>query len=705
MSPPQGNRRLNYLAYRQRTAFRRLRRPSVKKSLKFDDAEEKEKGVVPTQDFWSNPPPPPPLFASDVEQNVGRRSMRLWKKSQFPFSQIAARSPEAVGATPTWDDDVLGMKPPDGVLTNVFSDYGTASNSSFYFHPSQSTTNSSIANCSTKTIPKKFPNISESGSQSMGYSSDLDEVMSNLSLEEGASRLLEFSRRSESDEEYLDGKDNDSHLGLADVKLDNLKATLVDFQGIHVLIPLKGYEILPTQKCIGRRFKLDDKYPPVPRKSLRYDLRNRPSNPQLENNVCIETFDDIRIEDNFRKAGLRVFQVSPIISIQPHAVKFCSLYPAIVQIPLNIDTSFGEEVHCLYSRSSVDNLTSNYSSIQWSSELAGKCSIKDGKVSFETFQFGLFVLVIRLKSSTYRKNIRSRVGGRLLASDFPNVEVVFPKEAVELKDIEVKAAIILDTELSVSEFITQRLSKCLEKDETKGDCLASPIIQLEPHGIKFEPQPVMITLPIPDYDLIKSKLGDQAKLSIWQSDTHPNEPSRWEKVDVEYQLNTAKANGDASVTFAVTHFSFFKAVWETISEYLYDAKIGMFGYFVSFPMKCQANMQEYSNQTGCTNAKPATVDEPDGNVNRPLEGGRRFGLEVIIFHADKIWPQMATYKYPVGQSCSKLVKAGRLSTKLKSLYFEPDIQAGEEEEMVKEEDFRGRDFEKQFICKYVHSWH
>lgn len=39
--------------------------------------------------------------------------------------------------------------------------------------------------------------------------------------------------------------------------------------------------------------------------------------------------------------------------------------------------------------------------------------------------------------------------------------------------------------------------------------------------------------------------------------------------------------------------------------------------------------------------------------------------------------------------------------KLRSQMFEADVEAGEDSEMIKEEsDFRGRDFEKQYACKF-----
>lgn len=707
--------------------FRELRKASVRKSLKFDQFAHLEgHSFLPdnaTEDptlnsFWNCPCPPPPPLLVPTETTVNRRSLRLRTKSKFPFFQIADRvSPKAlVNST---SDQVLWRKGSDtkccvGNNSNVYSDYGTSSErSALYFQP--------------KPIPKPFvvrdkcsqnvQNFTDASSQSIGYASDLDDVMSNLSIDETNGKPVESDEdnveESSMEWEAGEGDGKDCHLSLKDLKLSELKAHLKIFKGIRVLIPLAGYEITRSTKCVSRRSlnnEGDQHFSTTrPSKPIRYDLRRRPRGCQLENTLTIQTF-DVNIEGYFMKTGLRLIQVSPVISIQPHEVKFCNLYPAIVQIPLNLDPSAGDEVHCLYSRSPAKGVETNYANIHWNSELAGKFSINDGKVNFETFQFGLFVLVIRPKCpySSSTKNIRARVGGKLVVSGFPDVEVCFPKEVTEQDILKADAKIYFDTEESVSEFLSNRLTKLhepKEDDDLNTNCLATPIIQLEPHGIQFDGEPVMVTLPVPDFDKIQAKLGNKAKLSIWQSNTHSSEPSKWERLQVDFEIRHTK-NGGETVTvvmFPVKHFSFFKGVWDAISNCLSEAKMGMMYYFVSFAMKCQANMQEYPDQLPSTSKSKTSGDdkeEDDDSKDKAIVGGSRFGLEVIIFQADKPWPQMATYQYKVGQSNPKLVKPGKICVRLKSLYFAPDVQAGEEEEMVKEEsDFRGRDFEKQFICK------
>ncbi|GAB6025735.1 hypothetical protein CHUAL_011718 [Chamberlinius hualienensis] len=80
----------------------------------------------------------------------------------------------------------------------------------------------------------------------------------------------------------------------------------------------------------------------------------------------------------------------------------------------------------------------------------------------------------------------------------------------------------------------------------------------------------------------------------------------------------------------------------------------------------------------------------------------RFSLEVICYRSDKKNPETSNYKYCVGKSSkSKLVRPGKIIVRLKSELFDADIAAGEDTSLHKEEcDFRGREFDKQFACKF-----
>nr|CAD7611105.1 unnamed protein product [Timema genevievae] len=193
---------------------------------------------------------------------------------------------------------------------------------------------------------------------------------------------------------------------------------------------------------------------------------------------------------------------------------------------------------------------------------------------------------------------------------------------------------------------------------------------------------VRIMLPVPDYHTIMARFGGRARLSVWQSSTRDGEPMVWEELTSTHisppDLSRHNPFGLPVVSFTVHHFSFFKLVWDILSASLYEAKVGMsyFHPYISFSMMCQAFMDQGA--------------------------GNRFGLEVICYRSDRRLPETANYRHRVGASLKpKLVRPGRILVRLRSQMFVADEEAGEDKEMAKEEpDFRGRDFEKQYACKF-----
>ncbi|XP_070580544.1 uncharacterized protein [Ptychodera flava] len=96
-----------------------------------------------------------------------------------------------------------------------------------------------------------------------------------------------------------------------------------------------------------------------------------------------------------------------------------------------------------------------------------------------------------------------------------------------------------------------------------------------------------------------------------------------------------------------------------------------------YPMKCLALMGETSN----TNT---------------------FGLAVRCYPSDEKSPETDKNQHLVGEATvGKPLKQGYLSVRLVSECFEADTNAGENRNLEQnEQDFRGREFEKQFACKF-----
>ncbi|KAJ9591244.1 hypothetical protein L9F63_002209, partial [Diploptera punctata] len=363
--------------------------------------------------------------------------------------------------------------------------------------------------------------------------------------------------------------------------------------------------------------------------------------------------------------GMRVHHISPVVSMEPHGIEFYESFPALLVIPLAVEPQNEAWVTCLYSN------TPEGQPPRWERLPKKDYSYRNGCLVIFAGHFSLFTVILEEPYPEVLKKIRCRRDGRIVMNEVPGVEVEFPRGCLD-QDLDAYIRLLFDTE---------PLGMEVERISHRRRALASPVIMLGPHGHQFRPSqpPVCVKLPVPDYFEIVARFGSQAKLSVWQSSTREGEPVVWQKMNVNLILPTPGSLGIPVVSFPVRHFSFFKVLWDVLASSLYEAKMGMsyFYPYISFSMMCQAFMGESS-------------------------GDNRFGLEVICYRSDKRLPEATNYRHRVGASLKpKLVRPGRILIRLRSQMFEADVEAGEDKDMAKEEpDFRGRDFEKQYACKF-----
>lgn len=376
-------------------------------------------------------------------------------------------------------------------------------------------------------------------------------------------------------------------------------------------------------------------------------------------------------DDNFYRNGLccsmRVHHVSPIVSMEPHGVEFYETFPALLVVPLHIVPENEAWLSCLYSN------TSGGQNPVWERLPKAAYEYRNGCIIITTLHFSLFTVIYEEPYPEILKHIRCRSGGRIRIHEVPGLEIVFPRGCLE-QDLDAYVRVLYDSEPTFRRESNRRQDR---------SSLASPVIMLGPHGYHFSSSkpPVLVSLPVPDYDQIIRRFPN-ARLNVWHSSTEENEPMAWEPLNVSILSITPFTNSGCHfhvATFPVHHFSFFKIVWDLLSSSLYEAKMGMsyFYPYISFSMMCQAFMEEST-------------------------GSCRFGLEVICYRSDKRLPEATNYRHRVGASLKpKMVKPGRIVVTLRSQMFEADVEAGEDEDMSKEEpDFRGRDFEKQYACRF-----
>ncbi|XP_063230691.1 uncharacterized protein LOC134535489 [Bacillus rossius redtenbacheri] len=360
--------------------------------------------------------------------------------------------------------------------------------------------------------------------------------------------------------------------------------------------------------------------------------------------------------------GMRVHHVSAVVSMEPHGVQFHESFPALIVIRLAVEPADEAWLACLCSN------TSDRQAPHWQRLPRKDYCYRHGSLVISTAHFSLFTVILEEPYPEVMRRVRCRPGGRLRLDDVPGVEVEFPRGCLA-GDLDAYVRVLFDSEPSFGRGAEPRDLRAL----------ASPIVMLGPHGHQFDTArpPVRVTLPVPDYHRIVARFGPRAVLRVLQSSTREDEPMVWQDIGPPSVLPAPGA--EPVVSFTVHHFSFFKLVWDILTQSLHEAKMGMsyFYPYISFSMMCQAFMDE----------------NPQNN---------RFGLEVICYRSDHHVPQTTNYRHRVGASLKpKLVRPGRIQVRLKSQMFEADVEAGEDEEMVKEEtDFRGRDFEKQYACKF-----
>ena len=348
--------------------------------------------------------------------------------------------------------------------------------------------------------------------------------------------------------------------------------------------------------------------------------------------------------------------LSPVVQVSPggHHNLFSAPHLAYLFIPLThtLDQELRDNLVCLFSSSSYKP--------SWKRLPRDSCKV-DTTANFlivKTCAVGLFTVFYedRQKVEVVEKRIRRRIGGHLQVESCPELKITFPRGSCP-EDINAEVRIFHNAEPWHPDNV-----------ETEHKVLACPIIMLGPPGYRFS-KDVVIELPVPHYYEVTAR-HPSAEFKIYQSHTLHGDPLLWEELDPKRISINKYKNKQVTVSFPVSHFTFFKIVWNTLCRYTY------FSNLVAVPMKCVAFMQE-------------------------VQEDNTFSLEVICYNtdqgrADSIYPHL------VGSSQKpKLVKPGNILVKLNSMKFLPNTEAGEEDVLEKlEEGFRGSDFSKQFACVF-----
>nr|XP_006817691.1 PREDICTED: uncharacterized protein LOC100373718 [Saccoglossus kowalevskii] len=368
------------------------------------------------------------------------------------------------------------------------------------------------------------------------------------------------------------------------------------------------------------------------------------------------------IEDISRapETSSQTARASQVISLEPHGAQFYQDKPALLQIPLF--ASVGEhDIVCLCSD------TNEFEQPLWEALPRESYTVQDNCVMIKTWHFSLFTVLLRKPCPEAAKEIKASVGGFVKVEEEPCVEVNFPAGSL-YHDIDASVKVLYDY-------------PTFEKDPVQSPprALATPVIELGPHGCEFNQlaEPVTVRLPLPHYKEICQRFG-AVNITIWHSGTTEYEPIEPEQLDIEYSIDVDE-NDNYSICFPVTNFCFLWGLMDVVGSKLNEARLGVAHLFsdTQFQMKCQALMIENSDT-------------------------HTFGLSIITYRSDKKLPEIGNYQHWVGRSSvAKLIKQGDIVVRLVSECFEADTNAGEDETLAQfEKGFNGCEFEKQFACKF-----
>ena len=347
---------------------------------------------------------------------------------------------------------------------------------------------------------------------------------------------------------------------------------------------------------------------------------------------------------------------TPVVSVQPHGMRFPPDSPAVLVIPHCIDPSVlsGAQLIPLCSN------TSSRQSPEWKKLDNSTVEIFSNCVKLTTVHFSLFAVLLHWPYPSAMVEADPQRGARVTVPEVPGLSVELPPGAVQ-EPISLKAVVY---------FGDEPYHVC------SGAALASACIGLEPHGQQFN-KPVEICVPIPDGGLICEEFGGQ--LSLWHAEySEEGAPLHWEQEDVLYELQEVEP-GLHVVHFSVTHFSWFKWMWDLPQAVLRAAQAGAVHVFQhmrlrAISVRCQVLMSPPIHDRTC-------------------------GMAVAVFRFGEPLRSIANYKWILADSGERrrYLRTGTVEVVLTGL-FQP-ISEFEENELKDTVIFTGQDFCLEFALK------
>ena len=355
--------------------------------------------------------------------------------------------------------------------------------------------------------------------------------------------------------------------------------------------------------------------------------------------------------------------ITAVVQVSPHGMTFSQDKPAILVLP----HCTRPNPHCTEDIVVLCSETTHYQRPQWKqmSEKVG-CDLYEECVAFSTTHFSLFTVASVMPYHSASLVISSNEGGRLTVPECPGLEVQIPAGSLSHCEESTITATVYYSD-------PPTLGHLDGPDSTLS--LASPIVGLEPHGIYFL-QPVTVSLPVSDYFTIVSSIPE-ASLQLWTASPSV-EALHWSCLN-NADLSIHPSNGAShTVSFSVSHFSFFELLWTLCQDSLTRLGTGASLVYSSLrthyvSIRCQVFM---------------TPPLPD----------LTFALLVVVYKFGEKLSQLGNYPWLLADSGDRRIflQTGDLEVELDGC-FEPRRECGEKElrqrQILK---FAGQDFSLRF---------
>ena len=360
------------------------------------------------------------------------------------------------------------------------------------------------------------------------------------------------------------------------------------------------------------------------------------------------------------------YLATPVVSVDPHHLKFPSNSPAVLVLPHCIDVSMTDHIQFipLHSTSTLKQAP------KWEVHENATVNVYRDCITLTTTHFSLFAVIVHFPYPSVSVEVSPVTGANISLPQLPGLKISVPPGALP-GDFPV-------TLKTTVYYADNPLPAYHEREEQPG--LASACIGLEPHGLQFS-KPVSVCLPVQDFRVISSVHG--GVLALWSAKYKgASSPLEWEKVDIPFVVREEE-DGEHVACFSVSHFSFWKWMWNLPQSMLNAIRAGAVYTFGLV-------------RTQCISIRCQVLMSP------PIHD-RTFGLAVAIYRFGEPLHNISNYKWILADSgeSRRFLKTGTVEVVLTG-NFEP-ISEFEENELRERFTFTGQDFCLEFALKLKES--